>query len=256
MFKEVLGDWPLYDKLILVSCDEVYFNSYFPRFYKTFTDFWDLPIHAHVIDPSIESLQKLKNLKISHTWCNTTQHDWVSEVTKYKDSIKGLQNPNDQVRQWLYECYCQCQRFVLLGENMSANQSVIVADVDAYAQNELTTNDKDYIFDKTCFSTHNQRLMATLCHFHPRDINAVKQMGDLIVKQLTDTFVLGMDQLAIKKMFGKNNELNILGQRWIRHLDVKTPRHLQEHLSCLVYHEKGTRGKGKGIQVQWAEVNG
>jgi hypothetical protein len=254
MYEQVLGNWPTHDKFILVSCDEKYLNKYFARFYKTFTAHWSMPIHAHVIDPSVKSLSRLKEIGVSHTWCDTEHYDWQNEVGKYRDTIKDLTNQDKQVKQWLYECYCQCQRFVLLGSKMSDGQSVVVADVDAYAQHEPNKRDIDYLFDKTCFSRHNNRLMATLCHFHPRDMVNIKEMAKLVVDQLKETYVLGMDQLAIKKVFGNNLDINILDQHWIRHEDVKSPRHLAEHQSCLIYHEKGTRGKQKGIQIEWTDI--
>ena len=37
MFTDIQGAWPTHERMILVSCDETYFNRYFPRFYKTFT---------------------------------------------------------------------------------------------------------------------------------------------------------------------------------------------------------------------------
>ena len=60
MFEQVIGDWPRHARFILTSCDDKYFLKYFPRFYKTYTEHWDLPIHLHIIDPSAESLERLK----------------------------------------------------------------------------------------------------------------------------------------------------------------------------------------------------
>ena len=113
MFADVIGDWPTQEKFILTSCDEKYLNKYFPRFYKTFTEQWQLPIHIHVIDPSPQSLEHLDRLSVSHTYCET----------------------DDSVLKWpySYETYCQAQRFILLGHRVLEAQSVIVADVDAYA---------------------------------------------------------------------------------------------------------------------------
>ena len=42
MFNNVIGNWPTHERFILTSCDEKYFNRYFPRFYKTFTKKWQL----------------------------------------------------------------------------------------------------------------------------------------------------------------------------------------------------------------------
>ena len=59
MFNDVIGNWPTHERFILTSCDEEYLNKYFPRFYKTFTEKWQLPIHVHVIDPSQQSKEHL-----------------------------------------------------------------------------------------------------------------------------------------------------------------------------------------------------
>lgn len=253
MFEDVLGDWPTHDRFILVSCDEKYLNKYFPRFYKTFTQHWQLPIHAHVIDPSDLSLDRLKRLGVSHTWCLTKQHDWSAEITKYRATHK-TKHPDSEVKTWLYECYCQCQRFVLLANKMIVPQSVIVVDVDAYAQIQPSTADTNFLYRRTSFTEHNSRLMATLCHFHCMDIDKIKEMGKLITNQLRQEFVVGMDQKAIKNIFGDKQNLNILGNRWVRHHDAKTPEAIAAHHWCLIYHEKGVRGKDKGPKVKWTDI--
>ena len=254
MFEHVLGDWPKHDRFILVSCDEKYLNKYFPRFYKTFTKCWNLPIHVHVIDPTDKSLVRLKRLGVTHTWCHTTQHDWPSEIRKFRATHKEKKQSDTVVKQWLYECYCQCQRFVLLANNMTVPQSVLVLDVDAYAQLQPSKADTNFLYRKTCFTEHNNRLMATLCHFHCMDIDNIKKMGKLITEQLRREFVIGMDQKAIKNVFGDKQNLNILGNRWIRHHDAKTPEAIAAHNWCLIYHEKGMRGKDKGPKVKWTDI--
>ena len=147
MFNNVIGDWPTHDRLILTSCDEKYFNRYFPRFYKTFTKKWQLPIHVHVIDPSQQSLEHINRLGVSHTYCET----------------------DDSTLKWpySYETYCQAQRFILLGHRALGKQSVIVADVDAYALKEPSKAQRQILFKDMAFTTFNDRLMATFCHFHP-----------------------------------------------------------------------------------------
>ena len=52
MFNDVIGNWPTHERFILTSCDEEYLNKYFPRFYKTFTEKWQLPIHVHAVSDS------------------------------------------------------------------------------------------------------------------------------------------------------------------------------------------------------------
>jgi len=198
MFDQVIGEWPTHKRFILVSCDEIYFNRYFPRFYKTFTEHWQLPIHAHIIDPSKESLARLTALDISHTWCYTTDYDWVNTVARFRKENNSTQHPNEAVKQWLYECYCQCQRFVVLGANMTNKQSVIVADVDAYAQHTPTKKQKQLLFSCSAFTEYNNRLMATFCHFHPDQLIQIRQLSSIIVDQLTKCFILGMENGIIK----------------------------------------------------------
>ena len=148
MFKEVIGDWPLYDKFILTSCDESYLNRYFPRFYKSFTQKWQLPIHVHVVDPSAQSLQRLEKLQVSHTYCKT----------------------NNNILKWPYSyvTYCQAQRFILLGHNLLQGQSVTVADVDSYALHKPNETQKQTLESDMAFTEFNGRLMATFCNLHYR----------------------------------------------------------------------------------------
>jgi len=234
MFDDVLGDWPTYDRLILTSCDEVYFNKYFPRFYNTFTQHWQLPIHVHVIDPSEKSLGRLHKLGISHTFCKTNK-----ELLKWPYS---------------YETYCQAQRFIILGNKASDTQSVIVADVDAYALRSPSQSQKDILFGDMAFTTFNTRLMATFCHFHPRRRQEALQSAEMMKDIILNVDTIGVDQQVLKKVFSQlpYNELN--HREWISHLDVKTPTQKKLHEACLVYHEKGTRGKIKPVGTTWTDI--
>ena len=234
MFEDVLGGWSTNDKLILTSCDEKYFNKYFPRFYKTFTEHWQLPIHVHLIDPSEKSLQRLKNLRVSHTYCKTD-----AELLKWPYS---------------YETYCQAQRFIVLGNHVTDSQSVIVADVDAYALRNPSKAQKDILFGDMAFTTFNTRLMATFCHFHPRRRQESLQIAKMMKDMILNVDTIGVDQQVLKKVFSQlpYNELN--HKEWISHLDVKTPMQKRLHETCLIYHEKGTRGKNKSVGTTWTDI--
>ena len=71
---------------------------------------------------------------------------------------------------------------------------------------------------------------------------------------IEDTDTVGVDQLVIKEIF-KQLPFNVLPHgEWIRHLDVKTNEDIEEHGKCLIYHEKGTRGKNKGVKTQWTDI--
>lgn len=242
MFENIKGNWLKQDKLILCSCDEKYFNTYFDRFYNSFKDKWQLPIHIHIIDPSQQSLKWLKDKEISHTWCNTDSYDWPATVNKFKLKIPAYNNVDyETVKQWLYEGYTQCQRFVVLGNNMTASQSVIVSDVDAYAQHTPTKKDKEFLFSDTAFSYYKERIMATFCHFHPKDLKIVKEVTKRIVNTINnDYFKLGLDQKILTEVCYQFQTLN---ESWIRHWDTKTKTDREEQNRCLIYHEKGSRGK-------------
>ena len=242
MFKDIKGDWLKQDRLVLCSCDEKYFNTYFERFYTTFKDKWQLPIHIHIIDPSQQSLKWLNDKNISHTWCNTDAYNWTETINKFKIEVPAHNNvDHETIKHWLYEGYTQCQRFVVLGNNMTASQSVIVADVDAYAQHKPTNRHKKLLFSNTAFSYYKERIMATFCHFHPKDLKKVKEVAKRIVDTIDkDHFKLALDQKILKEIYQTYTKLD---KSWIRHYDVKDDTDKLHHSQCLIYHTKGTRGK-------------
>ena len=234
MFKDVIGDWPTHDQFILTSCDNKYFEQYFPRFYKTYSEHWKLPIHIHIIDPTQESKQRLSKLPVSYTYCTTD-----ATVLRFPYS---------------YVTYCQAQRFILLGHKLLANQSVIVADVDSYAQHEPNDTERNLVSSDMAFTQYNGRLMATFCNFHHSRRNSAMEAAKKMQQLIEETDKVGVDQLVIKQVF-KQLPYNILPHGvWIRHLDVKTNEDIAQHGKCLIYHEKGCRGKGKGLQTQWTDI--
>ena len=234
MFKEVIGEWPTSEEFILTSCDEKYLNKFFPRFYKTFTEKWQLPVHVHVIDPSDQTLRRLETLGISHTYCRTS-----NDILNWP---------------WAYETYCQAQRFILLGHHVESNQNVIVADVDAYALRQPSESQHLHLIKDMAFTTYNGRLMATFCHFHPsRRIEALlaaRSMED----HITNSDMIGIDQKVIKQIFGSLPYTELRNGEWIRHYDVKTDEDLKQHNECLIYHEKGTRGKNRTVETTWTDI--
>jgi len=234
MFKDVIGDWPTHGRFILTSCDDKYFDQYFPRFYKTYTEHWQLPIHAHIIDPSETSMQRLEKMDVTYTYCTT-----APAVLKWPYS---------------YVTYCQAQRFMLLGHNLSKNQSVIVADIDSYALREPNDQQRNLVHSDMAFTEYNGRLMATFCNFHYGRHTSAKEAALKMQQLIEDTDTVGVDQLVIKEVF-KKLPFNILPHgEWIRHLDVKTNEDIAEHGKCLIYHEKGCRGKEKGLQIKWTDI--
>jgi len=234
MFKDVIGDWPTHDKFILTSCDDRYFEQYFPRFYKTYNEHWQLPIHVHVIDPSDTSMQRLDKLDLSYTHCTTDK-----SVLRFPYS---------------YETYCQAQRFILLGHNLLENQSVIVADVDSYALREPNETQRDTLQSGMAFTEYNGRLMATFCNFHHSQRTQARQSAIKMQQLVEQTDTIGVDQLVIKEIFKALPYNNLTHGEWIRHLDVKTDDDVDKHNKCLIYHEKGTRGKIKNTGIDWENM--
>ena len=234
MFADVIGDWPTHDKFILTSCDDRYFEQYFPRFYKTYNEHWQLPIHVHVIDPSDTSMQRLDKLDLSYTHCTTDK-----SVLRFPYS---------------YETYCQAQRFILLGHNLLENQSVIVADVDSYALREPNETQRDTLQSGMAFTEYNGRLMATFCNFHHSKRTSAKEAAMEMQRLIEDTDTIGVDQLVLKQTFKALPYNKLTHGEWIRHLDVKTDDDVSEHNKCLIYHEKGSRGKNKTVDTTWKDI--
>ena len=234
MFTDVLGEWPTHDRFILCSCDDAYLDRYFPRFYSTFTEHWRLPIHVHVVNPSDSSLENLDRLPVTYSHCEI-DHETYNQP-------------------YAHETYCQAQRFILLGHNMTKNQSVIVADVDAYALRTPTQQQRDTLLADMAFTTFNGRLMATFCNFHPSRRQEARVMSSAMIEMLKTTDHIGVDQKVIKQVFGQLPYTELKNGEWIRHWDVKTEKDIKEHHSCLVYHEKGTRGKNRPVEITWTDI--
>jgi len=234
MFKDVIGDWPTHQRFILTSCDDKYFNRYFPRFYKTYRQHWQLPIHVHVIDPSDKSLQRLTDLNVTYSHCKTD-----TKVLKW---------------QYSYETYCQAQRFILLGHNLLTNQSVIVADVDSYALKDPSDSQKHILESDMAFTEYNGRLMATFCNFHYGRKTLAKQSAVKMQELIEQTDTIGVDQLVIKEIFKSLPYNKLKHEEWIRHFDNRTDVDAKKHNQCLIYHEKGTRGKIKTVETSWTDI--
>ncbi len=234
MFKDVIGEWPTHDRFILTSCDDKYFDQYFPRFYKTYKAHWQLPIHVHVIDPSETSMQRLDKLDVTYSYCTTDK-----SVLRFPYS---------------YITYCQAQRFILLGHNLLENQSVIVADVDSYSLREPNETQKHILESDMAFTEYNGRLMATFCNFHHSRRMEARQSAVNMQELIEQTDTIGVDQLAIKETFNALPYNDLKHEEWIRHFDNRTEIDYEKHHKCLIYHEKGTRGKLKTVETTWTDI--
>jgi len=47
---------------------------------------------------------------------------------------------------------------------------------------------------------------------------------------------------------------NLKHGEWIRHFDNRTESDAVKHNQCLIYHEKGTRGKIKTVETTWTDI--
>ena len=215
MFKDVIGDWPTNERFILTSCDDKYFDRYFPRFYNSYRKHCQLPIHVHVIDPSDISLQRLEDLKVTYTYYTTDP-----AILKWRYS---------------YETYCQAQRFILLGYNLLENQS--------------RTLESDM-----AFTEYNGRLMATFCNFHHGRRALARESAIKMQKLIQQSDTIGVDQLVIKETFKSLPYNKLKHQEWIRHFDNRTDIDAKKHNQCLIYHEKGKRGKIKTVETAWTDI--
>ena len=234
MFKDVIGDWPTDRRFILTSCDDKYFDQYFPRFYKTYKEHWQLPIHVHIIDPSDITMERVDKLDVTYTHCTTDK-----SVLKWPYS---------------YETYCQAQRFILLGYNQLENQSVIVADVDSYALRKPNETQTHMLESNMAFTEYNGRMMATFCNFHHSRKTQARQSAIRMQQLLEQTDTIGVDQLVIKETFKPLPYNKLKHEEWIRHFDNRTDIDAKKHKQCLIYHEKGTRGKLKTVETTWTDI--
>ena len=234
MFKDVIGNWPTGKRFILTSCDDKYFDRYFPRFYNSYRQHWELPIHVHVIDPSVKSIKRLDELKVTYTHCTTDP-----AILKWPYS---------------YETYCQAQRFILLGYNLLENQSVIVADVDSYALREPSQKQRHTLESDMAFTEYNGRLMATFCNFHHGRRALARESAIKMQELIAQSDTIGVDQLVIKETFKSLPYNKLKHEEWIRHFDNRTEIDSKKHNQCLIYHEKGTRGKVKTVETTWTDI--
>jgi hypothetical protein len=89
---------------------------------------------------------------------------------------------------------------------------------------------------------------------HHSERALVKHAAEKMKALIQNTDTLGVDQLVLKEVFGKMHYNLLTHGEWIRHRDVKTAKDLLRHNKCLIYHEKGTRGKGKGVKIEWTDI--
>jgi hypothetical protein len=131
---------------------------------------------------------------------------------------------------------------------------VIVADVDSYALKEPSESQHQHLIKDMAFTTFNDRLMATFCHFHPSRRSEALKAANQMTDSIQHTDMIGVDQKVIKQFFSRLPYTELKNGEWIRHKDIKTEQDRVEHLQCLVYHEKGTRGKNKTVETTWTDI--
>jgi len=188
-------------------------------------------------------------MDVSYTWCRTQKQIIDTCVANFPKHVD-----EDTRRDWFLATYYQAKRFIALGERMNSEQSVIVADVDCYAQKTPSEAQKELIFKDMAFTTYKNKLMATFCHLHHGRLDEIRQMSKDMIKMLEHTHNMGIDQKVIKAVFGALPYTELPMGEWIRHYDVKSEADKRAHENCLVYHEKGTRGKNKPVETTWTDI--
>ena len=96
--------------------------------------------------------------------------------------------------------------------------------------------------------------MATFCNFHHSRREQAKQSAVKMQQLIEQTDTIGVDQLVIKKTFNSLPYNNLKHEEWIRHFDNRTDIDAEKHNQCLIYHEKGTRGKLKTVETTWTDI--
>ena len=141
-----------------------------------------------------------------------------------------------------------------MGHNLLTNQSVIVADVDSYALKDPSDSQKHILESDMAFTEYNGRLMATFCNFHYGRKTLAKQSAVKMQELIEQTDTIGVDQLVIKEIFKSLPYNKLKHEEWIRHFDNRTDVDAKKHNQCLIYHEKGTRGKIKTVETSWTDI--
>ena len=96
--------------------------------------------------------------------------------------------------------------------------------------------------------------MATFCNFHYSKRSQAKVSAIMMQELIENTDRIGVDQLVLTEIFQNLPFNNLKHGEWIRHYDVKQEWQKKEHDKCLIYHEKGSRGKDKGIKIKWTDI--
>ena len=131
---------------------------------------------------------------------------------------------------------------------------MIVADLDSYALREPNETQRHTVESDMAFTQYNGRLMATFCNFHHGRRTQARQSAIKMQHLVEQTDTIGVDQLVIKEIFKTLPYNNLKHEEWIRHFDNRTESDAKKHNQCLIYHEKGTRGKLKTVETTWTDI--
>jgi len=164
-------------------------------------------------------------------------------MQKRRNAVIKTQKLTDEVAQksvlW---GFCQAVRFWLLGQYQTAQQDIVMCDIDCVAVQTPTVDQTNQLFSCTQFSVHKGRTMATFCAFSGRQLAQTQQLSRWIEQYDLDTGIRnGVDQLALKKCI---TNLVTLPAGWISHEDTPTDKSVLRKINHnIVFHSKGTRGK-------------
>jgi hypothetical protein len=236
---DIHGTWPTHPRVIMSACDSVYFDQFAERFCRSFQKKFNLPIHLHLINPTETQIALCKNWSVSWT-CNYLD---PFQMQKRSNAVIKTQKLTDGVAQrsvlW---GFCQAVRFWLLGQYQTAQQDIVMCDIDCVAVQTPTVDQTNQLFSCTQFSVHKGRIMATFCAFSGEQLAQTQQLSHWIEQYDLDTGIRnGVDQLALKKCIPNPNSLPT---GWISHDDTPTDKSVLRKINQnIIFHSKGTRGK-------------
>ena len=236
---DIHGTWPTHPRLVLASCDSCYFDLFADRFRFSFQKRLGLPVHLHLINPTKTQITLCEQWLVSYTaeYLSPTKFD-----SRVQWCIKNRKKSQEQAQDDVMAGYSQAVRFWLLGRYQLAQQSVIVADIDAVAVQSPTPEQLSALFNCTQFSIYKNRTMATFCVFVGSELHTVREISDWIAQyDLKHSIHNAVDQSALKKCVPSPQALP---SEWISHDDTPTDKSVLRKVNRnIIFHSKGTRGK-------------
>ena len=93
--------------------------------------------------------------------------------------------------------------------------------------------------------------MATFGNYNGRHKDLFNTIKNEILSTSKNSFVIGLDQKVLKNvLYNQLGLFTTLSTKYIWHDDV----HGNDQDKCLVFHQKGTRGKNQEDKVKWTDI--